>query len=127
MSGMNGSCIAQVLTGLCVSVPQSDAQRPGPGRVSPLLLLPSQHKQERTLLAGAVGHLHCRRTVLRGIGRVLASGALPPDRLQSSSDLRDGYGEQSPEKRGYGCQRAAYLCGRAAPRSTGLRLSAQQC
>jgi len=40
---------------------QSDAERLDPGRVSPLLLLPSQHKQELTVLAGTAGGLHCRR------------------------------------------------------------------
>lgn len=46
----------------CVFVLQCDAERPYPGRVSPLLLLPPQHKQERTVLARAAGDLHCRRT-----------------------------------------------------------------
>jgi hypothetical protein len=41
---------------------QSNAERPDPGRVSPLLLLPSQHKQELTILARTAGGLHCRRT-----------------------------------------------------------------
>jgi len=47
---------------ICVFLLQSDAERPDPGRVSPLLLLPSQHKQELTILAGTAGGLHCRRT-----------------------------------------------------------------
>ena len=47
---------------ICVFILQSDAERPDPGRVSPLLLLPSQHKQELTILAGTAGSLHCRRT-----------------------------------------------------------------
>lgn len=47
---------------ICVFLLQSDAERPDPGRVSPLLLLPSQHKQELTILAGTAGCLHCRRT-----------------------------------------------------------------
>jgi hypothetical protein len=45
----------------CIFLLQSDAQRPDPGRVSPLLLLPSQHKAELTKLAGTTGGLHCRR------------------------------------------------------------------
>jgi hypothetical protein len=47
---------------ICVFLLQSDAERPDPGRVSPLLLLPSQHKQKLTVLARTAGGLHCRRT-----------------------------------------------------------------